>query len=55
MTALAGFGVAVTKPVASSAAAANPIESFMSKSSMRDSKQDATSAAGRQRIKGPAR
>jgi len=34
MTALAGFGVAVTKPVASSAAKANPIGSFMLESSM---------------------
>jgi hypothetical protein len=37
MMALAGLGVAVTNPVASSAAAANPIGSFMLESSMRDS------------------
>jgi hypothetical protein len=36
MMALAGLGVAVTNPVASSAAAANPIGSFMLESSMRD-------------------
>ena len=37
MTALAGSGVAVTNPVANSAAAANPIGSFMVKSSIWDS------------------
>jgi len=37
MTALAGSGVAVTNPVANSAAAANPIGSFMVESSIWDS------------------
>src|SRR6266404_6797114 len=39
MTALAGSGVAVTNPVASSAAAANPIRRFMVESSLWDSKK----------------
>ena len=48
MTALAGSGVAVTNPVANSAAAANPIGSFMVKSSIWDSSNmQARRAAGK--------
>jgi hypothetical protein len=38
MAALAGSGVAVMNPVANSAAAANPIRTFMLESSMWDAK-----------------
>src|SRR4029077_16920833 len=47
MKALAGPGVAVANPVASSAVAASAIGSFILESSIRDSKMQARVAAGK--------